>query len=73
LQKIIIGKKLSGNVASAVQFLFMVMFMVLIVYVSFFDIRRLFGDHADNIEMKKRMKLQVPMQAVWEGMQKSKT
>ncbi|MDR0351262.1 MAG: site-2 protease family protein [Puniceicoccales bacterium] len=66
-----IGKNLSGNIAAAIQFWFMILFMLLIVYVSFFDIRRFFGDHADDIEIKKRIKLMLPEQIIWNGMPQS--
>ncbi|MDR2735473.1 MAG: site-2 protease family protein [Puniceicoccales bacterium] len=64
----IMGKNLSGRLTTAVQFLFMVLLMLLMVYVSFFDIRRIFGDHDNDVKAEKLLNLQVPVQALWEGM-----
>jgi RIP metalloprotease RseP len=64
----LIGKKMSGNIAAMIQFVFMILFMLLIVYVSFFDIRRFFGDHTDGVEIEKRGKLLLPAQSIWKNM-----
>jgi RIP metalloprotease RseP len=67
LLELFLRKKIATQIITSLQFTFMLLFLGLVIYISFFDINRILGESIVEEKYRKQARLTIDEQLLWNG------
>jgi membrane-associated protease RseP (regulator of RpoE activity) len=68
LLELLLRKKIAAQIIGSIQFIFMLLLLGLVIYISFFDVNRILGEKIMEEKYLKQQRLMIDEQLLWNGL-----